>query len=336
MSSGRSGPRRGSTVERVNDMVYNRLGDSGLAVSRVGLGTNNFGKRTDVTQSRAVVDAALDAGINFIDTSDSYGESETILGEILEGRRDEVVLATKFGSDLTTRRDDVPPDWGARGSRRYIRQAVERSLRRLRTDWIDLYQLHFPDPATPIAETLAALDELIAEGKIRYAGSSNLSAWRLADAVWTARTEHRRGFISAQNHWNLLNRDVEADLVPAAGHYGVGIIPYFPLAGGLLTGKYRRGEAPPAGSRIATDAAHDRLTEATFDIVEPLGAFAAERDTTLAGVAIGWLAARAGVASVIAGATRPEQVASNVTAAAWRPTADDLAEIDRITLGFAL
>ena len=312
-------------------MEYNRLGDSGCVVSRVGLGTNNFGFRIDPEASREVLDAALDAGVTLIDTSDSYGDAEVVLGDALVGRRDEVVLATKFGSEL--HRDDAGPDWGARGSRRYIRAAVERSLRRLQTDWIDLYQLHRPDPLTPIAETLGALEELVAEGKVRYLGCSNFTGWQIADAAWTARIRGTQGFISAQNHWNLLERGIETEVVPAAEHFGLGILPYFPLASGVLTGKYRRGEDPPSDSRLVAWRRQDTLTDDVFAATESLDAFAQTRGITLLDVAMGWLASRPGVASVIAGATRPEQVTANVAAARWSPTDDDVVEIDRITHG---
>jgi aryl-alcohol dehydrogenase-like predicted oxidoreductase len=306
-------------------MAHRRLGDSGLVVSVVGLGCNNFGRRIDIDATRAVVDAAVDEGVTLFDTSDSYGESETFLGEALRGRRDDVVLATKFGSDLGGR---LGADWGARGSRRYIRRAVESSLTRLQTDWIDLYQLHFPDPATPIEETLAALDELVHEGKVRYIGSSNYAAWQVTEADWIARTSGGARFVSAQNHYSLLERDVERELVPACLAHGVGLLPYFPLANGLLTGKYRRGEQAPAGSRLADRP--DRLTQTAFDTVEALEKYAAERGRTLLDVAIGGLAARPAVASVIAGATRPEQIVANVAAGAWQPTEHDLAALDEI------
>lgn len=309
------------------EMTYRRLGDSGLVVSAVGLGGNNFGLHLDLDATRAVVDAALDLGVNLIDTSDSYGTSEEVLGEVLEGRRADVVIATKFGSDLHGANG---PDWGARGSRRYIRRAVEASLRRLRTDHIDLYQLHWPDPHTPIAETLAALTELVAEGKVRYIGSSNLAAWQVTDAEWTARTAGTERFVSAQNHYNLLERGVEAELVPACRRHGIGVLPYFPLASGLLTGKYRRGEAPPDGSRLARWGQTDRLTDERFDVVEALEKYASERGITILDVAIGGLAAQPGVASVIAGATSVEQVRANVAAGTWHPSADDLAALDGI------
>jgi aryl-alcohol dehydrogenase-like predicted oxidoreductase len=304
------------------------LGRSGLVVSTVGLGTNNFGYKLDAADSRAVIDAALDEGITLFDTADSYGASEEVIGEALEGRRDEVVLATKFGSDL---RGALGPDWGARGSRRYIRKAVERSLRRLRTDWIDLYQLHFPDPVTPIDETLAALTELVHEGKVRYLGSSNLSGWQLADAEWTARANGHERFISAQNQYSWLERRIERDVVPAAVHYDVGLLPYFPLASGLLTGKYRRGEPAPEGSRLKAWGREDQLTDDRFDVVEKLEAFAAERGIGLLDVAIGGLAAQPAVASVIAGATSPAQVKANVAAGAWRPTDEERATLDELT-----
>jgi aryl-alcohol dehydrogenase-like predicted oxidoreductase len=308
-----------------------RLGSSGLAVSAVGLGTNNFGMKLDLEQSRAVVHAALDQGVTLFDTSDSYGASEQRLGEILQGHRDDVVIATKFGSDVRRRGQDNGADWGARGSRRYIHRAVESSLRRLRTDWIDLYQLHRPDPATPLEETLSALDDLVHAGKVRYLGHSNFSGWQVADAEWIARTRNLERFVSAQNEYSLLNRTVETDLVPALQHFGIGLLPFFPLANGLLTGKYRRGEQAPVGSRISVWGQESVLTEQTFDVLDKLEAFAAERSITLLDVAIGGLAAQPAVSSVIAGATSPDQVAANVKAGQWRPTAEDLGEIDRIT-----
>jgi aryl-alcohol dehydrogenase-like predicted oxidoreductase len=287
--------------------------------------------KLDLEQSRTVVHAALDHGINLFDTSDSYGDSEQRLGEILQGKRDDVLIATKFGSDVRRLGQDNGLDWGARGSRRYIRRAIENSLRRLRTDWIDLYQIHRPDPATPIEETLSALDDLVHEGKVRYLGHSNFSGWQAADAEWIARTRNLERFISAQNEYSLLERGIEADLVPALERYGIGLLPFFPLASGLLTGKYRRGEAAPKGSRIQAWKREAVLTDATFDVLEELEAFAAERSITLLDVAIGGLAAQPAVSSVIAGATSAEQVAANVKAGQWQPTAEDRAEIDRIT-----
>ena len=308
-----------------------RLGNSGLAVSVVGLGTNNFGMKLDLEQSRAVVHAALDNGINLFDTSDSYGDSEERLGVVLEGRRDDVLIATKFGSDVRRLGQDNGLDWGARGSRRYIRRAVENSLRRLRTDWIDLYQMHRPDPETPIEETLSALDDLVHEGKVRYLGHSNFSGWQAADAEWVARSGHLERFISAQNEYSLLKRGIETDLVPGLVHYGIGLLPYFPLASGLLTGKYQRGVAAPEGSRVRAWKMESQLNDRTFDMLEGLEAFAAERSVSLLDVAIGGLAAQPAVSSVIAGATSSEQVAANVKAGEWQPSAEDLAEIRRIT-----
>ncbi|MBH0779283.1 aldo/keto reductase [Nocardia bovistercoris] len=315
----------------VDSSTSRRLGNSGLAVSVVGLGTNNFGMKLDFEQTKAVVHAALDHGITLFDTADSYGDSEQRLGEILQGVRDDVVIATKFGNDVRRLGQDNGVDWGARGSRRYIRRAVENSLRRLRTDWIDLYQYHSPDPATPIEETLSALDDLVREGKVRYLGHSNFTGWQAADAEWTARTRGLTRFVSAQNEYNLLQRGVEADLVPALEQYGIGLLPFFPLASGVLTGKYRRGEPAPEGSRIRAWNRESTLTAAKFDVVEKLEKFAAQRSITVLDVAIGGLAAKPAVSSVIAGATSPEQVAANVAAGSWRPTAEDLAEIDRIT-----
>lgn len=314
----------------MSDMTYRQMGRSGLTVSTVGLGCNAFGSRIDADRTLAVVRAALDAGITFFDTADTYGstagESETLLGRALGSDRADVIVATKFGMDT---RGANGPDWGVRGSRRYIRKAVEASLRRLGTDWIDLYQMHAPDPCTPIAETLAALDELVAEGKIRYAGSSQFAAWQVTDADWTARTNGTERFISAQNKYSLYDRSVEAELVPACVHAGIGILPYFPLEFGLLTGKYRRGRNAPPGTRLAVQTS--RLQTADFDRIEALERFATDRGLTLLQVAIGGLAAQPAVGSVIAGATRPEQVAQNAAAGAWQPTADDLAALAAAT-----
>lgn len=287
--------------------------------------------KLDIDASREVVHAALDEGVTLFDTADSYGASEQRLGEILQGRRDDVVLATKFGGDVRPRGNDNGEDWGARGSRRYIRRAVEASLRRLRTDWIDLYQLHRPDELTPIEETLSALDDLVREGKVRYLGSSNFTGWQVAEAEWTSRTRHLERFISAQNEYSFLDRSIETDLVPALEHYEVGLLPFFPLASGLLTGKYHRGEAPPAGSRIAEWGRESALTDEAFDVIEGLESFAQARGVTILDVAIGALAAQPAVASVIAGATSREQVVRNVAAGSWEPSAGDIAELDEIT-----
>jgi aryl-alcohol dehydrogenase-like predicted oxidoreductase len=312
-------------------MEFRRLGESGLTVSVVGLGTNNFGMKLDAEQSRLVVHAALDAGITLFDTADSYGASEERLGDALRGRRDDVLVATKFGADVRRRGNDNGEDWGARGSRRYVVRAVESSLRRLHTDWIDLYQLHRPDPATPIEETLSALDDLIHAGKVRYLGSSNFTGWQVADAEWTARTRGYQRFVSAQNQYNWLERGVEEDVLPALRQYGIGLLPYYPLASGLLTGKYRRGHPPPPGSRIQAWGQESVLTDATFDVLESLGAFAEEQGIGLLDVAIGGLAAQPAVASVIAGATTPEQAKANAAAGAWHPSAADLARLRELT-----
>jgi len=315
----------------MTSMSYRRLGNSGLTVSVVGLGTNNFGRTLDLDAAGKVLDAALDEGITLVDTSDSYGDSEAKIGKLLEGRREDVVIATKFGLDAASRGNFDGADWGARGSRRYLRRAVEGSLRRLRTDWIDLYQLHMPDPQTPIEETLSTLDDLVHEGKVRYLGNSNFAGWQVAEADWTARSRGYERFISAQNNYSLLEREIEANLVPALTHYGLGLLPYFPLANGLLTGKYRRNEAVPKASRAETWNRESMLTTENFDRVEAIEAYASQRGLSILQVAIGGLAAMPAVASVIAGATTPEQVRANAAAGQWQPTAEDLAELKRIT-----
>ena len=294
----------------------------------MGLGTNNFGMKLDDDGCREVLDAALDAGVTLIDTSDSYGQSEARLGALLKGRRDDVVLATKFGSDVTRLGNDNGQDWGARGSRRYVKRAVEASLTRLQTDWIDLYQLHRPDPETPIEETLSALDDLVHEGKVRYVGHSNFSGFETAHAEWTARTRGFERFISAQNEYSLLKTRVETELVPALQEYGIGILPFFPLASGLLTGKYTRGEDHPEGSRLKMWGM--KVSDRDWDRVERLTAFADERGISLLDVAMGGLAARPTVASVIAGATSAEQVRANVKAGQWVPSAEDAAALREI------
>ncbi|MFZ0166201.1 MAG: aldo/keto reductase [Trebonia sp.] len=309
-------------------MRYRTLGDSGLLVSVVGLGCNNFGGRIDLQRTRAVVDAAIDAGITLFDTAEMYGKdggSELALGEVLAGRRDKVVLATKFGHQKVDM--GYGPAAGAKGGRGYIRLAVEKSLRRLRTDYIDLYQLHTPDPLTPIEETIAALDELVAEGKVRYIGHSNLSGWQLADAAH--KSAARTPFISAQNHWSMVDRGVEAEVVPAAAAFGLGVLPYFPLANGMLTGKVRRGSELPAGSRIATRS--HLVTDEKLDTVEALIEWGAERGVSILEIAIGGLAAQPGCASVIAGATSAEQIVANVAAGEWEPAQEELAELDKIS-----
>ena len=312
-------------------MEFRRLGNSGLVVSVVGLGTNNLGMKLDMDGSREVIDAAFDEGVTLFDTADSYGASEERLGELLQGRRDDIVLATKFGSDAARLGNGNGADWGARGSRRYVIKAVEASLRRLRTDWIDLYQMHRPDPATPIEETLSALDDLVHAGKVRYLGSSNFSGFQVAEADWQARTLGMQRFVSAQNEYSWLERGIEADVVPALEHYGIGLLPFFPLASGLLTGKYRRGQAAPDGSRIQAWQREEALTDATFDVLEALESFAKARGVEILDVAMGGLAAQPTVASVIAGATSRDQVARNVAAGTWLPSAEDRAELEDIT-----
>jgi aryl-alcohol dehydrogenase-like predicted oxidoreductase len=309
---------------------YRPLGRSGLIVSVVGLGCNNVGRGLDVAGTRKVVDAALDAGITLLDVADTYGgrrgESEEILGEVLGGRRDDVVLATKFGMDM---RGANGPDWGARGSRRYVRRAVEASLRRLRTDHIDLYQYHVPDGITPVAETLAALHELVLAGKVRYVGSSNFAGWQVAEADHVAAGLGAERFISAQNEYSLLDRRAEAELIPACEAYGVGVLPFFPLANGLLTGKYSRDVPPPAGTRLG-DRKRELYERAPWDTLDRLARYAADRGLKMIDVAVGGLAAQPAVASVIAGATSPEQVRANARAAQWEPSAADLAELDQV------
>jgi aryl-alcohol dehydrogenase-like predicted oxidoreductase len=310
-------------------MRYLPLGRSGLLVSVVGLGCNNFGSRLDVAGTRAVVDSAIDAGITLFDTSDTYGNgggSETALGEVLGRRRDQVVLATKFGHQGVDM--GYGPAAGAKGGRSYIRRAVTESLRRLRTDYIDLYQLHTPDPVTPIEETIAALDELVSEGKVRYLGHSNLSGWQLADAAHLAARDGHTPFISAQNHWSLLERGAESEVVPAARHFGLGVLPFFPLANGLLTGKVRRGQPVPSGTRLASREGY--VTQDKLARVEALIAWGQEHGVTLLEIAIGGLAAQPGCSSVIAGAMNPEQVKANANAAEWIPSAGELAEIDAL------
>jgi aryl-alcohol dehydrogenase-like predicted oxidoreductase len=315
----------------MSDMTYRRLGVSGLVVSTVGLGCNNFGRKLDLDATRTVVDAAFDAGITLFDTADIYGtphgNSEEFLGAALKGRRDDIVLATKFGMNMA---GSNGADHGARGARRYIVRAVEASLRRLDTEYIDLYQIHTPDPETPIDETIAALDDLVRSGKVRYLGNSNFAGWQIADADWTARTAGRTPFISAQNQYSLLHREVEDEIVPACERFGLGFLPFFPLDSGLLSGKYRRGEKPAEGTRLAQDRYQRWLDGADWDLIEALTAFGAARGHSLLEVAIAGLAARPAVSSVIAGATTAEQVHANAAAGAWELTADEVAALDQL------
>lgn len=314
------------------DNTQRRVGASGLVVSATGLGCNNFGRAGTATEtvegSRAVIDAALASGVFFFDTADIYGgkgTSESFMGEALEGRRDRVVLATKFGHEF-----DMGYDFpGGRGSRRYVRFAVEQSLRRLRTEWIDLYQLHLPDPETPIEETIDALEELVDEGKIRYYGHSNFTGWQIAEAEFTARGRAGGRFVSSQNQYSLLARGAEREVLPAVNRYGLGFFPFFPLHNGLLTGKFTR-DGGPSGSRIMSTRRHI-WESAPWDALEGYAAFCAERDITMVQATFGWLLGQPGVSSVIAGATSPAQVESNAQAAtAWVPGAEDLAAIDEL------
>lgn len=307
-----------------------RVGRSGLVVSAVGLGCNNFGRAGTPTETiqgtRAVLDAAIDSGVFFLDTADIYGRapglSETLMGEALQGRRDRVVLATKFGHSGY----DMGYGFaGGYGSRRYVRKAVEESLRRLRTDWIDLYQLHTPDPQTPIVETLDALDELVREGKIRYFGHSNFTGWQLAEAELSAARSAR--FVSAQNQFSLLSRAVEREVLPAVNHFSLGFFPFFPLHNGLLTGKFTR-DGGPGESRIMRTRAH-LWQNAPWDALDAYRTFCAERGITMLEATFGWLLAQPGVSSVIAGATSAAQIEANARAGvAWAPTADEVATID--------
>lgn len=316
------------------EIEYRTLGRSGLVVSTVGLGCNNFGRPGTLTETQegtdAVIGAAIDVGVTLFDTADIYGGqrglSETLMGTALRGKREKIVLATKFGNDMQGANG---PDWGARGSRRYVRLAVEASLTRLQTDWIDLYQLHVPDPKTPIEETLDALDDLIAEGKVRYIGHSNLAGWQIADAEYQATLHGHPKFISAQNHYNPLVRGAEREVLPAANQYGLGFLPFFPLHNGLFTGKFSR-EGGPADSRIMRQR-KNILDEAPWDLIDEFQAFADAHGISMLEATFGWLLAQPGLTSVIAGATKPEQVEANARAAvAWHPSADDVAAVSRI------
>ena len=311
-------------------MEYRRLGNSGLKVSSVGLGCNNFGMRIDAEQTRAVVHRALDEGITLFDTADIYGNrggSEELLGKALGARRREVVVATKFGMAM----GDGPYLHGA--SYRYIMAAADASLKRLGTDYIDLYQIHVADPETPQYETLEALNDLVRAGKVRYIGNSNFSAWQTVDALWISRSRGFASYVSAQNQYNLLDRRIERELIPACREFGVGILPYFPLASGFLTGKYKRGAEPPKGTRLSLvqRLAQQALTDENFATLERLDQFARSREHTILELAVGWLASQPQVASVISGATSPDQVAQNVKAGNWKLSPEELAVVDKLT-----
>lgn len=314
--------------------TFRPLGPSGLRVSTIGLGCNNLGRAGTATETlegvTALIDAAIESGVTFFDTADVYGKerglSETLLGKALKGRREQVVLATKFGHDMEGANG---PDWGARGSRRYIRLAVEASLKRLGTDWIDLYQYHFPDAGTPIEETLSALDDLVREGKVRYLGHSNLAGWQIAEAEFTARELGSASFVSAQNLYSLAERGVEQEVLPAVRAYGLGFLPFFPLHHGLLTGKYTR-TVHPDGARL-TALKPDILETVDWDRLQAYQVFCEERGVTMLEASFAWLLAQPGVASVIAGATRPEQIRQNAAAgSSWSPDADDIEAISAI------
>ena len=311
-------------------MEYRNLGSSGLRVSLVGLGCNNFGMRLDLEQTRAVVDRAFDLGITLFDTADMYGGrggSETQLGKILGHRRKDIVLASKFGMAMS----DDGTKIGA--SRRYIMSAVEDSLRRLKTDWIDLYQLHQPDPLTPLDETMQALDDLVTQGKIRYIGCSNLPSWQVVESQWISKSMGLNRFVSCQDEYNILNRNVEAELIPAMQKYGCGLLPYFPLASGLLTGKYKRTEMPE-GARLTdmpTFANRIYLTDDNFDIVDNLNKFAHKTGHSILELAFGWMASHPTTASIIAGATKPEQIDANVAAVNWVLSQSEIDEVNKIS-----
>jgi aryl-alcohol dehydrogenase-like predicted oxidoreductase len=308
-------------------MEFRTLGTSELKVSEVGLGCNNFGGRIDLEATRAVVHKCLDLGINLFDTADVYGgsgKSEEFLGEVLGSRRSEILIATKFGHVMSENKKGANPA--------YIRQAVDDSLSRLKTDVIDLYQLHTPDPTTPIEETLGALTQLVESGKVRFIGCSNLPAWEVADSLWISKTKGLKGFVSCQDEYSLLKTEVEQELIPMAEKFQVGILPYFPLASGLLTGKYKQDQAIPEGTRFAkSQGLADRyMTESNWKKVKALEAFAHGAGHTILELAFSWLLRKECVSSVIAGATKPEQVTANVEAASWKLSPQDISAVDEI------
>jgi aryl-alcohol dehydrogenase-like predicted oxidoreductase len=306
-------------------LEYRYLGKSGLKVSAIGLGTNNFGRRLDADASALVINHALDMGVNMIDTSNSYGDgySEEYIGRALKGKRDKAIIGTKVSSAV----GDGPNDGG--NSRQHIMAAVEDSLRRLKTDYIDLYQIHWHDPHVPIEETLRALDDLVRQGKVRYVGCSNFTAWQVCEAAWTSKTLGISEFVSVQPRYSLMDREIEAELVPFCASYGVGILPYYPLANGFLTGKYRRGQSAPDGTRLA-ESDRGMFTDANFDLLERLEAFCQARGHSVLELAFAWLLANSAVSSVIAGATRVEQIISNARASSWQLTSYEVAEVNGI------
>jgi aryl-alcohol dehydrogenase-like predicted oxidoreductase len=310
-------------------MEYRKLGGSGLKVSEIGLGGDTFGKYVDEATAIAIIRYALDLGINFIDTADAYGnqgQSEEIIGKVVKGKRSEVIIATKFGLAM----GEGPNQSG--GSRHHILNAVDASLKRLSTDYIDLYQIHYPDPMTPIEETLYALDDLVHAGKVRYIGCSNFAAWQLCEALWTSRVHNLQPFVTVQPRYNLIERHIEQELLPCCQAYNIGVIPWYPLAAGFLTGKYRRGEAPPADTRLGKNqrTSSQMLSDANFDKLDRLQDFASQRGHTIAELAISWLLSHPWVSTVIAGATKVEQVSANAAAARWKLDAGEIAQLEKI------
>ena len=320
-------------VKEVLSMEYRSLGSSELKVSEVGLGSDTFGRDIDEQATIAIINHALDLGINYIDTADVYGwggRSEAFVGKAVKGKRSQFIIATKFGVGVSEDAPQGSPKEGL-GSRDYILKAVDASLKRLDTDYIDVYQLHMPDPTTPIEETLRALDDLVRAGKVRYIGCSNFSAWELCEALWISRIAGLNSFVSVEPRYNLLDRNIEAELVPCCQAYNIGVIPWYPLAAGFLTGKYRRGEDIPSGTRFSTNPRmYGRmLTDANFDLLDKLETFASEHGHSVAELAIAWLVSHPWVSTVIAGVTKTEQVSANVAAANWKLTADEMTELDR-------
>jgi aryl-alcohol dehydrogenase-like predicted oxidoreductase len=310
-------------------MEYRRLGRSGLKVSEIGLGGNNFGGRADEESSLNIINHALEMGINFVDTADMYaqGRSEELVGKAVNGKRSQVVIATKFGYP-----GSVGPS-EQRGSRNYILRAVDASLRRLNTDYIDLYYIHYPDSETPIEETLRALDDLVRTGKVRYIGCSNFAAWQLCEALWTSKLNNLESFVTVQSKYSLLDRSIERELVPCCQNYNTGVVPWGPLASGFLTGKYHRGQEVPIGARLANPPSiyRDVLTDANFDKLAELETFAGERGHSVAELAIAWLLSHPWLGSVIAGAMNIEQLSASVASADWKLTMEDIIELDKIT-----
>ena len=309
-------------------MEYRMLGSSGLKVSEIGLGGNNFGGRVDKKQSISVIHHALELGVNFIDTANTYsrGVSETFVGKAVKDRRQEVIIATKFSRIM----GDGPNEHG--GSRYHIMQAVDASLKRLQTDYIDLYQMHVPDEETPIDETLRTLDDLVKAGKVRYIGCSTFTPWQICEALWTSRLHNLHSFVTEQPQYSLLNRQIEQELVPFCLKYGIGIIPFSPLAGGFLTGKYRKGEEQQVDGRLARPGPNSNriFTEANWEKLAKLETFATGRGHTMGELAIAWLLSKPCISTIIAGATKNEQVTANVTAADWRLTAEEVAEVEAL------